>query len=100
MLSLVTRMLSTPVALSTTVTVPLATFSPSMEAVMVALPRLSAVRVAVRPSPSTVTTLFSLLVQTTVGSALLPLDELVLPVFRVAVAVSPTTISEVEKSIL
>ena len=47
MLSLVTRMLSTPVAVSTTVTVPLATFSPSMEAVMVALPRLSAVRVAV-----------------------------------------------------
>ena len=99
MLSLVTRMLSTPVALSTTVTVPLATFSPSMEAVMVALPRLSAVRVAVRPSPSTVTTLFSLLVQVTVGS-LLPLDELVLPVFKVAVAVSPTTISGVEKSIL
>ena len=52
-----------------------------------------------RPSPSTVTTLFSLLVQVTVGS-LLPLDELVLPVFKVAVAVSPTTISEVEKSIL
>ena len=91
--SWLTRIETTPGAVGTTVTVPLATFSPSTVAMMVALPRLLAVKVHSSPSPSTETTLFSLLVQRTSGSAALLSTPL-----RVAVAVSPTTMFFVENS--
>ena len=86
--SWLTRMAATPTAVSTAVTVWVATVSPLMEATMVALPKLSAVRVAVGPSPLTEITLLSRLLHST---WVLSLKGALSRPTRVAVAVSPST---------
>ena len=92
--SWVRRISSTPGAVSTTTTLPLATVSPSMVAPMVAWPVLLAERVQTTPSPLTETTLLSLLLQTTST-----LSAFSTPL-RVASAVSPTTMFWVEKEMV